>query len=384
MQELMIALLPVAAASGWYAARKHYTKKLLVSHTQVLRQAYVRGLNYLLSEKTDKAIDTLAKLLASDCETIETHIALGNLFRRRGELEKAIEIHENLINQDNLSEEQRTSAHFELGLDYLRSGLLDRAESILTNLVDHPVYCKAALQQLLQIFQQEKDWRKAMECTRALQLMGKVPRGETVAQFLCELAEEALREDRLDDALTYVDHALKDDSKCIRATLLKARMQMRESRFHLAVQILQNIESQDPAYLREILEPLGACYEHSQQPAHKLIAYLSYLYETFGCEEAGIRHAEQLKAQYGPDQATEYLQRILDNKPSLKVLHTLTDLLLEEGADKQRSAVSKLNSALYRILSDKPRYRCVKCGFSGTELHWRCPSCRHWESTRPI
>lgn len=383
MQEWLL-LLPVAAASGWYAAKQHYTKKYLINHTRSLRQAYVRGLNYLLSEKTDKAIDTFANLLASDVETIETHIALGNLFRRRGELEKAIEIHEKLIEQGNLSEDQRASAHFELGMDYLRAGLFDRAESILTNLVDHATYRKSALQQLLQIYQQEKDWWKAVECTRKLKAMNKIPRGETVAQFLCELAEEALAQKRDADAVKYLAEALQDDSKCIRASLLDARTEIRNGHFDRALQALKNIESQNPAYISEILGLLQICYEYSNQPAGGLNAYLSYLWETHGSEDAAVCLAERLRGEKGSEKAADYLQRVLDAKPSLKVLSTLSDLLLEDGPDKQRNALTKLSRSLNRMSSDKPRYSCVQCGFTGAELHWRCPSCRHWESTRPI
>jgi lipopolysaccharide biosynthesis regulator YciM len=379
-----LLLLPVAAASGWYAARRHYTKKYLINHTRSLRQAYVRGLNYLLSERTDKAIDTFANLLVSDVETIETHLALGNLFRRRGELERAIEIHEGLIERGHLTEDQRASAHFELGMDYVRAGLFDRAESILTNLVDHELYRKSALQQLLQIYQQEKDWRKAIECTRKLKTMNKVPRGETVAQFLCELAEEALAKNRNSEAAEYLAEALRDDSKCIRASLLNARMEIRNGRFAFALQALKNIESQDPAYIPEILGLLKICYEYSGATAGGLNAYLSYLYETYGSEDAAICLTERLRQEKGADKAADYLQRVSDAKPSLKVLSTLSDLLLEEGHDKQRNPLAKLSRSLNRMLSERPRYRCAQCGFSGAELHWRCPSCRYWESTRPI
>ena len=147
MEEWVFLLLPVAAASGWLAAQRHYARKYLIEHTHSLRKAYCRGLNYLLSEKTDKAIEAFADLLTNDFETVETHIALGNLFRRRGEIENAIEIHENLIGRDDLNPQQQESAQFELGLDYLRAGLFDRAESIFQNLVDHENTQMGALQQ---------------------------------------------------------------------------------------------------------------------------------------------------------------------------------------------------------------------------------------------
>lgn len=385
LEELaLLLLLPMAAASGWYAAQQHYSRKYLVEHTQNLRQAYCRGLNYLLREKTDKAIEAFADLLASDCETIETHIALGNLYRRRGELERAIEIHENLIERDGLDPEQRACAQFELGMDYSRAGLFDRAESILGNLSDHPAYGKLALQQLLQLYEHEKEWRKAMECTRKLAAIGKIPRGETVAQFLCELAEEAMTEGRDQEAQDLLLEALNDDARCVRATLLLARLYMREGGFDEAMQVLKRVESQNPLFIPEILESVRICHERLDRPIGELLGYLGYLYETYGYESSALALAGQLRGERGAQRASEHLQRVLDAQPSLKALNMLSGLLLEESSEHQREALIRLDRALDRMAAGHARYRCVQCGFTGTDLHWHCPSCRHWESTRPL
>ena len=384
MQEWLFLLLPVAAASGWFAAKSHYTKKYLIDHSQALRRAYCRGLNYLLSEKTDKAIETFANLLVSDYETIETHIALGNLYRRRGELEKAIQIHEKLISQDKLNEEQRTTAYFELGMDYLRGGLFDRAEVIFSQLTDHGVYRKAALQQLLQIYLHERDWRKASHSARQLAVIGKLTRGESVAQFLCELAEETLAADQDEEAFRCLEEALREDPACVRANLLIAKMRMREGRFEEAMQALRQVESQNPAYLPEVLEPLRVCHERLNRPVVELMGYLGYLYETYGFHSAALALAEQLRAERGVGRAAEHLQRVLEGQPSLKTLSALTGLLLEDGMASPREALIRIDRAVDRMSAGKPRYACIKCGFSGAELHWCCPSCRCWESTRPV
>jgi lipopolysaccharide biosynthesis regulator YciM len=384
MEDLLLLLLPLAAASGWYAASRHYNKKYLLLHTHNLRQAYCRGLNYLLSEKTDKAIDAFEALLVSDCETIDTHIALGNLYRRRGELEKAIEVHERLLDFPELSQEQRANAQFELGLDYLRAGLFDRAETIFQNLCGHETYRKGALQQLLQIYQHEKDWLLAAQCVGQLRRIGKAPRGETAAQFLCEIAEEALMGNRDEEAQERLEEALREDPKCVRASLLKARLLMREGDFNGALSCLKQVEAQNTAYLPEILGPVSVCYERMDKPASELIGYLGYLHETYGFEASGLLLAERLHSEYGPARASQYLQRMLDAQPSAKALRMLTGLLLEEGDGAQRDALARIDRALDRLSSTRPRYACSQCGFSGFELHWRCPSCRHWESTRPM
>jgi len=379
-----LLLLPIAAASGWYAAQRHYSRKYLIEHTANLRQSYCRGLNYLLRENTDKAIEAFAHLLASDGDTIETHIALGNLFRRRGELERAIEIHESLIEKDGLQPEQRACALFELGMDYLRAGLFDRAESIFSNLVGDESYGRPALQRLLHIYEHEKDWRKAMECTRKLAALGKVPRGESVAQFLCELAEEALTTGRDQKAQTFINKALREDARCVRANLLLARLHMREGGFEEALQVLKRVESQNPIFLPEILEPVRTCHERLERPTDELLGYLGYLYETYGLESAALALADQLRAARGSNRAVEHLQRVLDSNPSLKALNMFSGLLLEESDERQREPLIRLDRALDRLALGQVRYRCEQCGFSGTELHWRCPSCEHWETIRPI
>ena len=384
MEEWVFLLLPVAAASGWFAAQRHYARKYLIEHTHSLRKAYCRGLNYLLSEKTDKAIDAFVDLLTNDFETVETHIALGNLFRRRGEIENAIEIHENLIGRDDLNPQQQESAQFELGLDYLRAGLFDRAESIFQNLVDHENTRMGALQQLLDIYQHEKEWGKAMECTRQLQELGKPPRrGETVAHFLCELAEETLCTDDDLSARGWLDEALREDPHCVRASLLMAKLEMREGRFDEALQSLKRVESQNSAIIPEIIEPLRICHDRLEKPAGELLGYLGYLYETYGFESAALSLAVRIRSEQGAGKAIEHMLRVLEAQPTLKSLNTLTGFLLEEGPETQRESLVRLDRALDRLYSNTPRYTCTHCGFSGSELHWRCPSCRYWESTKP-
>jgi lipopolysaccharide biosynthesis regulator YciM len=310
---------------------------------------------------------------------------LGNLFRRRGEIEKAIEIHETLIARDDLTHLQHDTAQFELGLDYLRAGLFDRAENIFQNLSDHEISRKGALLQLLDIYQREKDWLKAVHCARELRSLGnKVPKGESVAQFFCELAEESLCADGDEEARKWLHEALEEDPRCARATLLMAKLHMREGRFEEAVQALKRVESQNPHLIPEIIEPLCVCHDRIGKRPEELLGYLGYLYETYGLEAAALALADRLRSERGGSRAIEHLLRVLENKPTLKVLGAMTCLLLKDGTEAHKEALVKLDRALDRLSSGTPRYVCSQCGFSGGELHWRCPSCRHWESTKPL
>ena len=383
MLELLVAsLLPVAAASGWYAAKRHYIRIYCIDHVRLPASTYCRGLNYLLNEKTDEALDTFARLLEEDCEAIETRIALGNLFRRQGDVEKAIEIHEKLNRDPDLSETVKANASFELGVDYMRAGLFDRAETIFKGLSDSETRGKAALQQLLLLYQQEKDWRNAISCTRKLLKFSSLPRGENVAQFLCELAEEALASGALEKGLDYLAQALQEEPGCVRASLVKARWEFSQEDYTGALRTLHRVEQQNPAYLVEILELLVACHEHLGEQG-KLRDCLGRLFWDFGLVEAAIVLSERILKEEGPRAAVDSLLAALEKKPSLSGLRYAVALLSVPGQEEGPSDMKRVAMILNRLGADLPLYRCRECGFSGTQLHWRCPSCQSWGSITP-
>lgn len=385
MEEFLVILVPAAAAVGWWGGRWYYTQKFLERHTQTIRQGYCKGLNYLLSEKTDQAIETLANLLASDIETIETHVALGNLFRRRGEVQKAIEIHEELLARQSLNGEQKATAQFELGLDYKRAGLYDRAELILANLADHPSYRRPALELLLQIYLQEKDWLKARSCVSQLNRFGRAPNGETEAQLLCELADEALKARQYAVADGRLDEALEQDSRCVRAVLMKADLLARDGYFRPALDLLKTVETIRPDYLPEVIKPLIRCHDQLGLPHNELSAYLDRLAAKCRHPKIVIALAELIEADQGQPEALAYLRDSAVAKPSIRLMAALVRMLAkaESGGD-HRTIYLGLGEALDQLAQQQPRYRCSQCGFSGQELHWRCPSCRHWDTTVPL
>lgn len=380
MLELLALLLPVAAASGWYAAMRHYTGKR--PGPPVWTQTYCRGLNYLLNEKTDQAIEVLAGLLEQNGETIETHIALGNLFRKRGEVERAIEAHERLLREFSLDPEQRANVEYELGMDYLRAGLFDRAENILQGLVSDATYGVASLRQLLQIYQQEKEWEKAIQCARVLSPLGKLPRGESVAQFLCEMAAEAIAQQRMPAAKEYLERALREDAACVRASLKKACLELAQGELEACVHTLHNVEHQQPAYLGEVLDPMeDALRRLGRHP--EFVAYLEYLYQRYALSGAALRLARHAGDTQGAEAALAYLLGVLESKPCLPGLcHALE---LASGMDAASASIMRKLQFLAERLEEKmPQYLCSQCGFTGTELHWRCPSCQHWGTVAPV
>ncbi len=383
MLEILALLLPVAAASGWYAARKHYIQKHPIDQPKSHRQAVHQGLNYLLSEKSDEALEALSNLLITDCETIETHIALGNLFRTRGEVKKAIDVHQNLIKQTALSESQRASVLFEVGMDYMSAGLFDRAENIFKDLTQRNSHHQSALEQLLQLYQQEKNWHGAIECTAALKRINRVPRGETTAQFHCELAWEAMQAERPREAVDYVKQALKEDPKCVRATLLQAQIELRDSRFQAAFHTLKRVESQDPAYLTEIMQPLLECNRHLED-IDALIAYLEYLHRHYQVNNVSLYLSNLINHKRGINAAIQFMLELVRDNPNLMALSNLLNLLITRAEGEDRFILIRLNESLSQMLAGRLDYQCSQCGFACSEMHWRCPSCLYWQSVKPV
>lgn len=378
---LTLLLLPVAAASGWYVARKYYTRKYLTDFANPLTQAYRRGLNYLLNEKTDKAIETVVRILEQDAEPLETHIALGNLFRRTGEVEKAIEIHQRLIQEPGLTEPQREKAKYELGLDYLKAGLFDRAESIFLALSHNRIFAKAALQQLLQIYQQQKDWQNAIDCTRQLRQLIRPRYGETAAHFYCELAEEAMSLHRLKDARDYLCKALLDDPDCVRASIAKGKLEMGNGEYRQALESLRQVEAQNPVYLPVVLPLIRQCWER-QGNEETLVSYLEYLHRDFGIITAAVERAERMRSTHGIAAAIDYLLPIMEANPDPLAISRVLALLAEDRSLASRS-LRRLCVLLQTMMANKTHFQCGQCGFSVSELYWRCPSCQYWGSIIP-
>jgi lipopolysaccharide biosynthesis regulator YciM len=256
---LLFLLLPVAAISGWLIGRRNKSNMPISSYSEIPID-YIKGLNYLLNEQPDKAIDVFIQMLDVNSETVETHLALGSLFRRRGEVDRAIRIHQNLIARPTLNAEQRMQALHELGQDYMRAGLFDRAEALFNELIESGPHTINALQQLMDIYQQEKDWEKAIDAARTLAYKTGTSQDNVIAHYYCEMAEQDIRNNELQKALKLIKKALSTDRKCARASLLEGDLEMRLGHYKAAIKAYRRIEEQDPDYIPEILDPLIRCY----------------------------------------------------------------------------------------------------------------------------
>lgn len=377
-----IALLPVAAASGWLAARRSQRRQKEDSSTKRFQPDYFRGINYLLNEQPDKAIEAFIRVLEVDSETVETHLALGNLYRRRGEVDRAIRIHQNLIARPTLSLEQRNEALLELGYDYMSAGLLDRAENLFQELCETDSYAIQALREVIDIYEQEKDWDKAISSSRRLELATGEQLGSVIAHYYCEKAELALDSDQGHEALKETNLALGRHRACVRASLLEGDIHAGYEDHDSAIRAYKRVEEQDPDFLPEAVDRLKVCYERVGRP-HEMMDYLAHLMDRYGGMTATLTLAEMKRHEMGTSEAIEFISAHLRERPTVRGLDRLLDLKAK-SADSATEQFQILKSLTTKLLEDRPEYKCEHCGFPAKLLHWQCPACKHWNAIKPI
>ena len=373
----------MATLSGWYVARRMGPGNGRNSSANGLRSDYFKGINYLLNEQPDKAIEVFIKLLEVDSETVETHLALGNLYRRRGEVDRAIRIHQNLIARDSLSIEQRNEALLELGQDYLSAGLLDRAEDLFRELAETETYRVQALRQLIDIYEQEKDWENAVDSARKLEKVTGNQLGGVIAHYHCEIAEKERQSGELNAALKAVQKALDTHRGCVRASLLEGDILSQRQDYERAIRAYQRIEDQNPDYLPETVERIHNCYHALARPGD-IDSYLSRLMDRYGWITATLALAEIKQKEQGADAAIEFMANQLRRRTSIRGLDRLLHLELQEADEGSTQHLQILKDLTSELLQDRPVYKCTHCGFPAKSLHWQCPSCKHWNTVMPI
>jgi lipopolysaccharide biosynthesis regulator YciM len=383
MIEFLLLLLPVAAASGWYAARRSQRKTPLKKQTQEISPVYFKGLNFLLNEQPDKAIDLFIKMLDVDSDTVETHLALGSLFRRRGEVDRAIRIHQNLIARPSLNREQRAQALLELGQDYMTAGLYDRAENLFLELTDMKLFSEQAYIKLLEIYQQEKDWRRCLEVSTYISPTRNPFLNNAIAHFYCELAEDQLKQQQMGAAENYLKQALQVSRNHLRATMLQGEIELARGDCKGVIKLFKKIEEQHRVYLSEILPTMVACYRKLGQQ-QELYSYLQESYSRHQCTDAVLYLAEMTAEQEGEGAALELILKHLSEAPDLKGLEQLVRLSLQRGDESPRETLEVLLQSVRKIIENQPAFQCEQCGYTAKTLHWRCPSCKTWGSIKPL
>ncbi len=380
-EALLFLLLPLAALSGWWIGRRQGQARR--EEGGVLPGRYLKGLNYLLNEQPDKAIDLFIEMLDVDTDTVETHLALGSLFRRRGEVDRAIRIHQNLIARPTLSKEQRALALAELGQDYMRAGLLDRAETLFQELVESAPHRATALHQLRDIYEQEKDWDKAVEVIRRLEQTTGRGMHDIVAQYYCEKAEQARRQGENAAAQKLLKRALTEDRQCVRASLLEGDIAADSGDWRAAVRAYRRVEEQDPEYLPEVVEPLTRCYRELGR-MDEMVSFLRRNLAEHGGISLMLALAELIRQDQGDETAADFIKESLKERPSVRGMDRLIELHLSGTPDAIREKLQVLKDVTDQLIANKPVYKCQQCGFTGRTLHWHCPGCKNWNTVKPI
>lgn len=384
MLELLWLLLPVAAASGWWAGRRS-TRRDAAPETRPagLSDDYFRGLNYLLNEQQDEAIEVFIRLVEVDSETIETHLALANLFRRRGEVDRAIRIHQNLIARPNISRDNRNLALLELARDYMRAGVLDRAEGLFSDLLRSNVHVVESARRLLTIYEREREWDAAIETAQILQRASGDPMGTVIAHYWCELADADRRLGNTKGARNLAAKALSADPKSVRASMIEGDLALEGGQYRQAVSAFRRVESQDAAFLPEVIDRLLDALTKADQPS-LLTSYIERLRDRYNGFSVVHAVTDLIRQREGEEAARSFFRDQMIKRPSLRGLREWVAMELEHASERSRPGTEVVLNMLERLVESKPIYQCHQCGYQGKILHWQCPSCRHWNTVKPI
>ena len=390
-----IFIITLAIAIGFYLGRLSMKKKHSTEFIPYASKSYFQGLNYLLNEQPDKAVDAFVDSLDVNKNTLETHLALGKLMRKQGQVDRAIRIHQNLLARPLLDNTQQHQIHLELGRDFMAAGLLDRAEMLLKEVIAESAELRNTAQRfLLDIYQDEREWQQAIRLGEAL--LGsrffkstdnkRLPMMKMIAHFYCELAEEDRQKGNDTGCKKNLEQALIIDKSSLRASLLLGRFHNQTGQYKPALKVLNKAVSENPAFIADLLPDLLIAYEG---------AYVDKGFERF-LHEVNHKLANQMPVQgllFAVDQqlaradrnsqssalASDMLVKYLHDNPSLVGLNKLITLRLPSLTGEVANEVGNLHDLLQKLLEKRFNYRCINCGFSGRQLHWRCPSCKKWD-----
>ena len=371
-----LLFFPLFFALGWAAARIDI--RHVVKESRALPRSYFRGLNFLLNEQPDRAIEAFVDAVKVDPHTIELHFALGSLFRRRGETERAIRMHQNVLERDDLPQDLKLQAMAELGQDYLKAGLLDRAEEVFDKLRESDMV-KEAKRNLLEIYQLEKDWMKAI--TIAAELPDIATQKE-IAEYYCELAAAEMIRSRPDAAADYLKTALERNRKCVRASLLQGDIEAQQDRLEEAVACWLRIEQQDPTYLALAAQRLLDAYRKLARRDEGLQLLRGYLEHYHSLDLLDVVFQLVLESE-GAEAAYCLVRDELKRNPTLLGFDKLIEARLLVTAPEMRADLELSKGIVQGYTRRLARYRCDNCGFKARQFYWRCPACGGWETYSP-
>ncbi len=377
MPEIYWLLLLLAGVVGWFLAQIFYKSR---SKPKIPGE-YLKGLNYLLNEQPDKALEVFIDLVDVDTETVETHLVLGNMFRRRGEVDRAIRIHQNLIARPALEAEDKSTALLELAKDYLKAGLLDRAESLLKDVIEIGMQTDEAYPLLLGLYEQEKEWSLAIETTKKLEKVKGKKMNHVTAHYYCELSEVALENDE-SEAKKLAKKALSYDKNCARASVLLGHIAMHEENYKAAIKFYVAVAEQKPEYLPEVFMSLREAFLRQNDRQ----GFKQFLQSIKDSDLSGITLSNLLEVLSKEGGEKKMILDWLLEKSELSLLE-VNGFLKSKNSEHQSISeigLSKIQESVEQFIGDRSTHQCKQCGFHGKLLYWQCPSCHSWGTVVPI
>ena len=363
----------------WISRRRCSNKK---NKPRKLPPEYFTGLNYLLNDEHGKALDIFVKLVETDWDLVDTHFALGKIFRKNGEIDKAIKIHQGLIARPSLPDKYRSKVLLELGYDYLAAGWFDRAEGLFKEVLIHDRKSEVAKRNLILIFQQEKDWHKAIDIGVDLFSEGFLDVGTMISQYYCELADIAKEKGDVRQLAYNSKQALHYDKGSIRALIFLADHEMDKKNYKQALHYFEQIEKRDAEFFPVILERLIECF-HRISDSDKLLAYLADVESRHQSLAMMEKHAMVIERYQSKEAAIDYLTDRIRKYPNIRGMHSLIDYKTNQADAGELTLLLDLKSALVKIQKDDSEYQCHHCGFQSNTLYWLCPGCQSWAEIKP-
>lgn len=380
----LLLLLPVAAASGWYAARYAEARRPPVREPPLDR--YLEGVRYLLDDQTDRALQAFIEVVEIDHETFETHLILGRLFRRRGEVDRAIRIHQNLAARPSLTDAQRAQAMYEAGRDFMLAGVFDRAEGVFRELMDSPSVGLRALEGLQNVYETQRDWPQAIAIGLRLLDEGGASAALRIAHYECELAQEDLARERIGEALEHVDRAMTLCPGLSRALLLRAQVAERSGDIPLSIRLEREAVERTPALATLVVPKLERLHLSASLPRGSV--NLEDTLRTLANEQkitvASIALMRLYRRTNRLDEALTQLHRILAQRPvpTSGLLEAVRWMKILPAVHTYSGEFAAFEKALMDQLRSQPLYQCSNCGYQGRAHVWQCPSCRRWDTLR--
>ena len=379
----LMPLFFVAIAAGFFLGRRE-SKRRQRRRMASLSKDYVAGINFFLNEEPDKGIEALLNGLDVGSEGLDTHLALGKLFRKRGEFDRAAQLHTHLLEHGDFSRSVQEEIQLELAQDYLASGIFDLAEQVLLEMLDQDCEAKDEVcRQLMGLYEQERDWVNAISMGERL-IKNSPQLASVLAQYCCEQADNLKKDKDINPARRMLRRALSFDNDCVRASFQEGELEMDEQNWEAAIQAFQRIWTQDSDFFDEVLDKLRSCYQSQDKDEHFIQMLADYSAEKPSTNRI-LLLSEALKTRYGDKEAADFIGEYMKANPSVRGLNKILDMSLAGIAEGEaREHLDALRQLSEKLVNNKSLYKCRRCGFETPLMQWRCPSCKRWGTIKPV